>query len=137
MIKYIWVFLCALLCTLVLAVRPAAAQSPILIVDPNDSPLIIHGTLDGHTSTFSGNLRFTARGGIVSELQLLASDVRHTTNPALVIDRSQVTIPANIILPDGQPRDVRVSVANVTEAGVYTGTVKLLLPSQQETNALV
>lgn len=122
-------------------VLPTLAQDTgstlTMTVVGEDNPLIIPGSLDGKTSSFSGNVRLTVTGGDASDLRLLASDLQHESQPDLQIDRSSVTIPAGINLSAGQPRDVRVTVNNVTHPGVYTGVLKLLLPGQAESDALV
>jgi hypothetical protein len=115
----------------------ARAAGPTLSVDPDDTPLVIRGTLAEKSATFSGNVRLTATGGDAETLQLLPSDLPHTTAPGVVIDRSQVAIPAGISLSDGQPRDVTVTVSNVKRPGTYSGEVKFLLPGQAEAEALV
>lgn len=108
-----------------------------LTVASEDNPLLIRGRLDGQTSSFSGNVRLTVTGGDASDLRLLASDFQHESQLDLQIDRSYVTIPAGINLSAGQPRDVRVTVNNVTRPGIYTGVLKFLLPGQAESDALV
>lgn len=41
-----------------------------------------------------------------------------------------MTVPSGISLTNNQPRDVRVTVNNVTLPGKYTGSLKFLLPGQ-------
>jgi len=113
------------------------AEGPVIHIDASDTPLVIHGTLDGRTTAFSGNVRLTITGGDADELQLLPADLHHTNDAGMVIDRSNVTIPAGISLSDGHPRDVRVTVSNVTRPGDYTGELKFLLPDQTEADALI
>lgn len=106
----------------------ARAESDVLTVDPNDTPLRISGILDGLTTSFSGNVRLTVTGSDVDKLQFLASDLHHATEPATLIDRSNVTVPSSFSLKNGQPSDIRVTVSNVKQAGVYSGTLQFLLP---------
>lgn len=113
------------------------AQELALRVDPGDTPLVIRGTLDVQTTTFSGNVRLTVTGGDVNEVRLLPSDLRHTDVASVVIDRSNVTIPAGTSLSNGQPRDVQVTVNNIARPGDYAGQLKFLLPGQTEAQALV
>jgi len=115
----------------------AAAGGPVLGVDTGDTPLVIHGTLDGQTTAFSGNVRLTVTGGDAQELRLLPTDLHHASDASVIIDRSDVTIPAGISLSDGQPRDVRVTVNNVTRPGDYSGELEFLLSGQVEADALV
>ena len=121
---------------LLLAAGPALAQEPTLHVDPADSPLVIRGVFEGQPASFSGNVRLTASAD-AAELRLLASDLRHSADASVSIDRANVSIPAGTTLTKGQPRDVRVTVANVSRPGVYAGQLKLLLPGQTEAQALV
>lgn len=122
-------------------IPPVLAQetgpSLTLTVAAEDTPLIIHGQLDGQTNSFSGNVRLTVTGGDATDLRLLASDLQHDSRSDLQVDRSYVTIPAGINLSAGQPRDVRITVNNLNRPGVYTGTLKFLLPGQAEVEALV
>jgi len=113
------------------------AEEPVLTVAPGDSPLVIRGTLDGQTTAFSGNVRLTVTISDVTELRFLPSDVHHAGDTTVAIDRSNVTIPAGMGLSNGQPRDVRVTVNNVTRPGDYSGELKFLLPGQTEDKALV
>jgi len=106
----------------------ARAEGGALTVDPNDTPLRISGILDGQTTSFTSNVRLTVTGGDVDKVQFLASDLQHTTEPATSIDRSNVTVPPSFSLKNGQPSDIRVTVSNVKQAGVYSGTLKFLLP---------
>ncbi|GAB4424948.1 MAG: hypothetical protein OHK0015_04420 [Chloroflexi bacterium OHK40] len=112
---------------------PARAQS--LTVDGADNPLAIRGTLDGETTAFSGNVRLIADVD-VDELQLLASELTREGDPTTIIDRSNVSIPTGTTLRAGQPRDVRVTVANVRRPGTYTGELRFLLPDQPLTSAI-
>lgn len=120
-------------------VSPTVAQNatPTLTVATEDSPLIIQGRLDGQTSSFSGNIRLTVTGSDATDLLLLASDLAHDSQPAWHIDRSNVSIPNGVNLSNGQPQDVRVTINNAHHPGVYTGTLKFMLPGQTEAEALV
>ena len=113
-----------------------AAELPRLIVDKGDTPLIIKGTLDKETTSFSGNLRLTVMRGEIKDLQLLASDLSKINDASVVIDRSEITIPAGTSLSEGQPRDVRVTVNNITRPGQYRGKLKFLLSGQTESQPL-
>lgn len=114
----------------------AGASEPVLRVDPGDNPLAIHGKLDGQTTAFGGNVRLTVTGSDVKELLLLPSGVKGVGEDSVIIDRSNVTVPSGISLTNGLPRDVRVTVNNVTRPGEYAGSLKFLLPGQSEENAL-
>jgi hypothetical protein len=120
---------------------PARAQSPTptrtLTVAGEDNPLIIHGRLDGQTSSFSGNVRLTLAGGDTEELLLLSSALKHNGRSDWDIDRSNITIPPGVSLRDGQPTDVRITVSNALHPGTYTGDLQFFLPGQAETEALV
>ena len=50
-----------------------AQELPSLIVDKQDNPLIIKGTLNQETTSFSGNVRLTLTDGEVKDLQILPS----------------------------------------------------------------
>jgi hypothetical protein len=128
--------LCALLLTFCLgsAARTAPAAHPIS-VDPRDAPLLVQGTLDEKTTSFSRNVRLTATGADVAELVLLASDLKRENDPETSIERAQVTIPAGIALKRNQPRDVTVTVASVRLPGVYKGSVKFLASGRPEAEA--
>ena len=127
----------AVVACLLLVIAAQAAGPVVLTVDPADTPLRINGVLDGQANSFSGNVRLTATGGEAEQVRFLASDVRNVTKPEIVIDRSNVTtVPALIKLSDGQPADVKVTIANVKRAGDYTGTLHFLLPGQALTQAL-
>ncbi len=106
--------------------RLAQAQSLGLSVDPTDSPLIIRGKLSGQTASFFGNIRLTASGLAATDLQLLAPDLQLDSDPSVIIDRSNISIPAGTNLNVGQPRDVRVTVTNIVRPGTYRP-----LPPQQ------
>ncbi|MEN6373489.1 MAG: hypothetical protein ABFD75_01745 [Smithella sp.] len=114
----------------------AGAAEPVLTVDPDDSPLVIHGKLDGQTTTFGGSVRLTVTGGDIKEVLLLASGVKQVGDDSVVIDRSNVTIPAGMSLTNGRPRDIRVTVNNVMRPGEYDGNLKFLLPGQAEEKAV-
>ena len=116
---------------------PAKDGKPKLEIDPSDTPLVINGELNGQTAAFSGNMRLTITGGDVSELRLLPSDLRHSKHNSIVIDRSHITIPAGTALSDGQPRDVRVTVHNITRPGEYSAELKLLSPDKEAPNPLL
>ncbi|MFN8494696.1 MAG: hypothetical protein U0350_44250 [Caldilineaceae bacterium] len=115
---------------------PAQAAGLVLSVDPADSPLQIQGILDGQTTAFSGNVRLTVTGGDAPRIQFLASDLHHTTEPATIIERSNIAVASNLALSNGQPTDVRVTVSGVKRAGDYTGALQFLLPGQPITQAL-
>ncbi len=115
---------------------PVHAAGLVLSVDPADSPFQIQGLLDGQTTAFSGNVRLTVTGGDAPQVRFLASDLHHTTEPATIIDRSNIAVAANPTLSNGQPTDVRVTVSSVKRAGDYTGTLQFLLPGQAITQAL-
>jgi hypothetical protein len=114
----------------------AGASPPVLEVDPGDNPLAIYGKLDGQTTAFGGNVRLTVTGSDVKELLLLSSGMKRVGDDSVIIDRSNVTVPSGISLTDGQPRDVRVTVNNVTRPGEYAGSLKFVLPGQSEKNAV-
>ena len=107
-----------------------AAELPRLTVDEGDTPLVIKGTLDKGTTSFSGNVRLTLKDGEINDIQLLASDLSNTNDTSVVIDRSEITIPTGISLSNGQPRDVKVTVNNITRPGQYEGNLKFLLSGQ-------
>ena len=113
-----------------------AMEFSTLMVDEGDTPLVIKGTLDNETTSFSGNVRLTAMGGEINELQLLPSDLSNTDDSRVVIDRSEIRIPALTSLSDGQPRDVRVTVNNVTRPGKYEGNLNFILSGQAEIQPL-
>lgn len=113
------------------------AAGLVLTVDPADSPLRIHGILDGQTSSFSGNLRLTITGVDTRQVDLLASDLHHATEPETTIDRSSVTtIPAPFSLSNNQPTDIKVTISNVKRAGDYTGTLQFWVVGQFPTQTL-
>ena len=114
----------------------AGAAEPVLTVDPGDSPLVIYGKLDGQTTAFGGDVRLTATGDDVKELLMLPSGMKGVGDDNVIIDRSNVTVPSGISLNKGQPRDIRVTVNNVTRPGEYAGSLKFLLPGQSEDKAL-
>ncbi|BDA76368.1 hypothetical protein CAL7716_105340 (plasmid) [Calothrix sp. PCC 7716] len=107
-----------------------AAELPRLNVDANDTPFVIKGTLDKKTTSFASNVRLTATGGEIIDLQMLASDLTNAKDKNVVIDRSNITISAGTSLSESQPRDVLVTVNNVTTPGQYKGNIKFL-PSKQ------
>ena len=134
----VWVMIVVALFSLALWIPgQATAEEPVLTVAPGDNPLVIRGTLDGQTTAFGGNVRLTVTVSDVTELRFLPSDAHHVSDTSVVIDRSNVTVPSGISLSKGQPRDVRVTVNNVTRPGDYTGQLKFLLPGQAEDKALV
>jgi hypothetical protein len=114
----------------------ARASKTVLSVDPGDTPLVIYGKLDGQTTAFAGNVRLTAKGDDVKELLLLPSGVKQTGDSSVVIDRSNVTVPSGISLSNGQPRDIRVTLNNITRPGEYTGSLKFLVPGETVDKAL-
>ena len=113
-----------------------AAELPHLTVDKGDNPLVIKGTLDKETASLSGNVRLTVTGGEIKDLQLLPSDLSNTDDASVVIDRSEIRIPTGTSLSRGQPRDVRVTVNNITRPGQYKGNLKFLLSGQTEIQPL-
>ena len=128
--------LISLMCVLATAMSPAAADPITLTVTPADSPLVIAGTFEGQPTTLSGKIRLTVHGGDVSEIQLLASDLENTKDPNIIIDRSKVSIPAGTALTDKVPRDVTLTVNDISHPGIYTGTLRFLLTGQSEQDAL-
>ena len=113
-----------------------AAESPRLTVDQGDIPLVIKGTLDKETTSFSSNVRLRVMGGEIKDLQLLPSDLLNTDDDSVAIARSEITIPTGISLNDGQPRDVRVTVNNITRPGGYKGNLKFMVSGQRESKPL-
>jgi hypothetical protein len=113
-----------------------AAESPRLTVDQGDIPLVIKGTLDKETTSFSSNVRLRVMGGEIKDLQLLPSDLLNTDDDSVAIARSEITIPTGISLNDGQPRDVRVTVNNITRPGEYKGNLKFMVSGQRESKPL-
>lgn len=103
-----------------------AAELPRVTVDSGDTPLIIKGTLDKKTTSFSGNVRLTVIGGEIKNLQILASDLSNINDTSVVIDRSKIMIPAGTSLSESQPRDVTVTVNSITHPGKYKGKIKFL-----------
>jgi len=102
-----------------------AQESPHITVEQRDNPLIITGTWDAETTSFSGNVRLTLTEGEIKDLQLLSSELTNIDNSEK-IDRSNITIPTGISLSEGQPRDVRVTVNNVTRPGKYNGNLEFI-----------
>jgi hypothetical protein len=119
---------------------PADGKAPQLSVDLADCPLVINDTLREGISSFTRNVRLTATGGDDQELRLLAPDLQAGSNADKRIDRSNITIPAGTELDENQPRDVPITVSNVTRPGDYTGynggELRFLLPGQAEADAL-
>ena len=70
-----------------------------------------------NTSSFSGYVRLTVSGGDVNDLQLKSSD---DARPAagVFIDRSNVSLPANMKLITSVQQEVRVTVSNVKRRGI-------------------
>jgi hypothetical protein len=109
-----------------------------LDVASGDNPLVIRGQLDSNTTVFSGNVRLTAVSAVGPtqvgnesvELRFLPGDLNHTTNNSFSLNRANVTVPAGTILGVGQPRDIQVTISNVTRPGEYTGELRFLLPGQ-------
>jgi hypothetical protein len=131
--RELWWRLLIMICSIPCA---AGASGIVLGVDPGDNPLVIVGKLDGQTTAFAGNVRLTATGGDVKELLMLPSGVKLTGDDSTVIDRSNVTIPSNTSLSTGQPRDIRVTLNNITRPGEYTGSLMFLVPGDTEDKAL-
>jgi hypothetical protein len=111
-------------------------QSQTLVVDPHDDPLEINEVLDGQTTSFGGNIRLTLSAANNLEVLVLPSDLRCSTDPNIKIDRGNVTILDHLILPMDQPRDVRVTITNVTRPCEYEGLLKFLVSAQPQANAL-
>lgn len=130
-------FLKAIAVLFILLGQKVIAQSPSLRIDPHDTPLVISGVMNGQTTSFSGNVRLTISEGNSQEVLLLPSDLRCNSDPNVNIDRSNVTIPGGISLSKDQPRDIRVSISNITRACEYTGTLKFIISGQPESSALV
>ena len=110
---------------------PASADGPVINVDAGDDPLVIRGTLTGATGSFSGNVRITLTGGGTTALRLLPDDLSHDEDSAYDIDRTYITIPGGTSFIENQPRDVRVTVSNVTRPGTYTGELVLYLAEHE------
>jgi hypothetical protein len=110
---------------------PAMADGPVINVDAGDDPLVIRGTLTGATGSFSGNVRITVTGGGTIDLRLLASDLTHGEDSTYEVDRSNISIPSGTSFTENQPRDVRVTVNNVTRPGVYTGELLFYLAEHE------
>ncbi len=129
-VRYSLNFIRALIFSLCITALAVADERPLLSTDPGDTPLVIRGTLDKQTTSFGGNVRLTITGGKAETLRLLPSDMRHSIDAGVVIDRSNVTIPAGIKLDNNHPYDVRVTISNVKQPGKYIGKLKFLLPNQ-------
>jgi hypothetical protein len=110
---------------------PALADGPTIDALDRDDPLRIEGSLTGGAASFSGSVQLTVNGGDATELRLLASDLTHDENPEYDIPRSSISIQAGLSFTDGQPRDVLVTVSNVTRPGFYTATLLFYLPQHQ------
>jgi hypothetical protein len=114
----------------------STGQSQTLVADPHDNPLEISGVLDSQTTSFGGNIRLTLSAPSNQEVLLLPSDLRCTTDPNIKIDRRNVTILDHLLLPKDQPRDVRVTITNVTRPCEYEGLLEFLVSEQPQANAL-
>jgi hypothetical protein len=128
-----WRWLWAAAATAVFALclpEQTAAQERQLLIDPDDRPLVIRGVLDEGTPSFSGNVRMKVTGGDAQEVFLLAPDLHAVSDPAVTIDRSNITIPTGIGLEEDQWRDVLVTVTGVEQPGTYEGTLKFQLSGQ-------
>ncbi len=138
MVKLLWRFILIIsVITLIFnSSGVLAAELPRLTVDKGDTPLVIKGTLDKETTSFSGNVRLTVIGGEIKDLQMLPSDLSNTNDASVVIDRSEITIPTGTSLSESQPRDVRVTVNNITRPGKYQGKLKFLFSGQSQTQPL-
>lgn len=113
-----------------------AQELPSLIVDKQDNPLIIKGTLDQETTSFSGNVRLTLTDGEVKDLQILPSDLTKVNDDSIKIDRSQINIPTGTSLSKGQPRDVRVTINNIIHPGKYQGNIQFIVSGQTDVEPL-
>lgn len=96
-----------------------------LTVDPNDSPLIITGQLNGTPASFKDSVRLTYTGEDATELIVLPSDL---VSGDAVIQRSNVSIAPNIILTSNRPTDIQVEVNDVVSSGTYTGQIEFRIP---------
>jgi hypothetical protein len=102
--------------------------------DLGGGPLEITSIIDAKTLSLSRNIRLTAVGTDIKDLQLLPSDLAPAVTGQLSIDRSNVSIPAGTNLSDSVPRDVRVTVQNVIRPGDYSGTLTFVaLPTAGKT----
>jgi hypothetical protein len=110
---------------------PVAADGPVINVDEGDDPLVIRGILTGATGSFSGNVRITVTGGGTTDLRLLATDLTHNEDSTYDIDRTNISIPGGTSFTENQPRDVRVTVNNVTRPGVYEGDLLFYLAEHE------
>jgi hypothetical protein len=107
-----------------------AWQGRKLQIQPEDSPLVIRGTVDQNTSTFNGYVRLTALDGDVGELQLQSSNLKHESKANIFIDRSNIVIAPNTKLASGVQQEVRVTVSNIKQPGKYAGQIQFLLPGE-------
>ena len=127
MFKFLLRFILIICCiTLIFSSSNTLAEElPRLISHKGYNPLVITGTLDQETTSFSGNLRLTVKGGDIKNLKLLSSDLKNNDGSEK-IDSSNITIPDGISLSDGQPYDIRVSVNNITHPGQYKGNLEFI-----------
>jgi hypothetical protein len=123
---------CALCITLLTGSTPSQAQGDLrLTIDPADQNVVMQNAYTDTGTLFRRNVRMRVEGGDANEVLWLASDLVSTTNPNIIIDRSSVSVPPGLSLPDGLWQDVPISVMNVPSVGEYTGTIQFFLRGQQ------
>jgi hypothetical protein len=118
------------------AATPAAPRSMSLGIAAADSPLALYTILDGATpSTVSGNVTLIMTGAPTAVPRLRAMDLPAIGDPALRIDRGDISIPAGAVLTSDEPYSLRITVHNIPRPGTYTGHLTLYLAEQTSTTA--
>lgn len=109
---------------------PAWAQTPLIEVDPSDTPLEITGWL-GEAETLAGSVRLKSAQP-VEQFTVLASDLDRQEGDE-EIARQQVTVTGDRTLAAGIPQDVQVQVASPDLPGTYTGRLQIIQANQPTT----
>jgi hypothetical protein len=117
--------LCLALLVLPIGIGTAVAQTEagVALAKPaEEQRVVIRSSVQKGQSvpTLGGSILLKATGQAAAQLRLRSSPLQLAADPHIAISRGDVSIPATTIEP-GQAADVRVSVANIPRAGIYSG----------------
>ena len=102
---------------LALVATPAVAAGQDLKI----SPVVLEATLAEPPASAKGYLRLMALKRDLT-VSVLAGELKTT---GATIARNTITLPAEAVLKQGQPKDLVVQIDGIRYAGAYTGTIEI------------
>ena len=122
-----------LICAATLCVRTVDADATLSSED--GFSIIIKGTIDDKTNVVTGSTRLIAKGGEVTIVSVLREPLKLQGNEAVIIERGNIEVPANLTLRENQRQDITVTIKSLPRPGVYKGT--LIFQAKASTNGAI